>query len=50
MRLVAARLIMNYDIKFAPGEGNGDTVELDLRDQLTARPGRLELVFDERDS
>lgn len=48
MRLVAARLLRKYNFTFAPGEGNGEAVERELKDQLTASPGRLALVFERR--
>lgn len=48
MRLVAARLLNDYHFKFALGEGNGEAVERDLKDQLTASPGKLNLVFEKR--
>ncbi|KAI9151287.1 Cytochrome P469 monooxygenase [Paramyrothecium foliicola] len=47
MRLVAAAILSRYHIKFAPGD-NGDAVERDMTDQLTANPGRLVLVFEKR--
>ncbi|KAI7776264.1 Cytochrome P450 [Diaporthe eres] len=50
MRLVAAAILPKYDIDFAPGEGNGEAVERDLKDQLTANPGKLRLVFAKRGS
>lgn len=48
MRFVAAGLLKRYDIQFAPGMGDGEAVVRDLRDQLTARPGELKLVFKPR--
>lgn len=45
IRLVAANLISRYRIEFAPGEGSGEAVERDMKDQLTARPGRFHLIF-----
>ena len=48
MRLVTARLIKKYHIRFAPGE-TGHRVTSDLRDQFTSNPGRLRLVFELRD-
>ncbi|KKY31540.1 putative benzoate 4-monooxygenase cytochrome p450 [Diaporthe ampelina] len=50
MRLVAASILTKYDIDFAPEEGNGEAVERDLKDQLTANPGKLRLVFEKRGS
>ena len=48
LRLVAAALLSKYHIRFAPGERNGEAVERDLRDQLTANPGNLVLMFEKR--
>jgi cytochrome P450 len=48
LRLVTAALLSKYHIRFAPRERNGESVERDLRDQLTANPGNLVLVFEER--
>ena len=50
MRLVAASILTKHDIDFAPGEENGKAVERDLKDQLTANPGKLRLVFEKRGS
>ncbi|KAJ5931968.1 hypothetical protein N7516_006457 [Penicillium verrucosum] len=48
IRLVAAALVFHYQIEFAPGENNGETVERDMKDQLTAQPGACRLVFQSR--
>ncbi|KAI0205448.1 putative cytochrome P450 [Astrocystis sublimbata] len=48
LRLVAANILERYNIEFAPGERGGENVEQDLRDQLTAVPGRMVLVFKPR--
>ncbi|KAI1323412.1 benzoate 4-monooxygenase cytochrome P450 [Xylariaceae sp. FL0255] len=48
LRLFAAGLLSRYNITFAPGERNGEAVERDMRDQLTASPGRLNIVFEKR--
>ena len=48
MRLVTAAVLSKYNVKFAPGENNGEAVERDMTDQLTANPGRLVLVFEKR--
>jgi cytochrome P450 len=45
IRFVTALLISKYNIKFAPGE-DGTTVWKDMKDQFTAVPGKLELVFE----
>lgn len=44
IRLVAALLLSKYEIAFAPGEDGKKCIE-DMRDQFTAVPGELELVF-----
>ncbi|KAK4868972.1 hypothetical protein LT330_006581 [Penicillium expansum] len=48
IRLVTAALVFHYRIKFAPGENNGEAVERDMKDQLTAQPGACWLVFEGR--
>ncbi|KAJ5790938.1 uncharacterized protein N7518_007949 [Penicillium psychrosexuale] len=48
IRLVTAALVFHYRIKFAPGENNGEAVERDMKDQLTAQPGACRLVFQSR--
>ncbi|KAF9249319.1 hypothetical protein DTO013E5_8509 [Penicillium roqueforti] len=48
IRLVTAALMFHYRIKFAPGENNGEAVERDMKDQLTAQPGACRLVFQSR--
>lgn len=48
IRSVTAALLSRYDLGFAPGTGRGEAVERDMGDQFTATPGRLELVFTER--
>lgn len=50
MGLAAASILTNYDVEFGAAEGNGEAVEQDLRDQLTASPGKLRLVFQRRES
>lgn len=44
IRLVAAKLLERYQIRFAPGT---DTLALerDMRDQMTAQVGRIHLLF-----
>lgn len=44
IRLVTAALVSKYDITFAPNE-DGTSVWKDMRDQFTAVPGKLELLF-----
>ncbi|KAI0128194.1 cytochrome P450 [Hypoxylon sp. NC0597] len=48
LRFVIATLLSNYNIKFAPNDENGEAVERDMKDQLTATPGKLILVFEKR--
>lgn len=45
--MVIAELLAGFDIAFAPGD-SGEAVERDMRDQLTANPGDLNLVFKPR--
>ncbi|PLB50874.1 cytochrome P450 [Aspergillus steynii IBT 23096] len=45
IRLVTAALVSRYHIEFAPGTKNGERVEKDMKDQLTAQPGECRLVF-----
>ncbi|KAI1381207.1 benzoate 4-monooxygenase cytochrome P450 [Hypoxylon crocopeplum] len=47
IRLVTAKLLTRYRVRFPPGT-NGEAVERDMRDQLTAQPGRFSLLFEER--
>lgn len=49
IRMVTADLLSAFDVRFAPGD-NGEAVELNMRDQLTANPGDLSLVFTPRSS
>lgn len=46
MRLVAARLLGKYKLTLDPGSGTEDSVIDDMKDQLTACPGRLTLVLE----
>ncbi|OQE89490.1 hypothetical protein PENNAL_c0014G05119 [Penicillium nalgiovense] len=48
IRLVTASLVFHYRITFASGENNGEAVERDMKDQLTAQPGACRLVFQRR--
>ncbi|KAJ6179762.1 hypothetical protein N7519_010223 [Penicillium mononematosum] len=48
IRLVTAALVFHYRITFASGENNGEDVERDMKDQLTAQPGACRLVFQSR--
>ena len=48
IRMVTARLLSAFDISFQDGD-NGESVERDMRDQLTANPGDLRLVFEPRE-
>lgn len=47
LRLFVANLLRRYNIKLAPGE-DGEAVERNMKDQLTANPGLLNLVFEKR--
>lgn len=47
IRLVAASLLSRYRVKFLSGVDWG-VVERDMKDQLTARPGRCLVVFERR--
>ena len=44
IRFVAALLLSKYQITLAPGE-DGITVWKSMKDQFTAVPGKLDLVF-----
>ncbi|PYH65784.1 cytochrome P450 [Aspergillus vadensis CBS 113365] len=48
IRLVVASLVMQYRISFAAASPNGEQVERDLKDQLTANPGPCWLEFSPR--
>ena len=48
LRFVTALLVSKYDITFAPGE-DGTRCWRDMKDQFTAAPGKLELVFTPRE-
>lgn len=64
LRFVTALLTRKYRVRFAPNAGSGDEmepggtnghegewwrrVETEMRDQFTAAPGQLELVFEAR--
>ena len=41
---LVASIVSKYEVGFAPGE-DGTRVWMDMRDEFTAVPGRLELVF-----
>ena len=41
---LVALIVSKYEVGFAPGE-DGTRVWRDMRDEFTAVPGRLELVF-----
>ena len=47
LRLVLASLVKRFRISFLPGE-DGREVLRDMRDQLTAQPGRLRVMFEPR--
>lgn len=44
LRLVAALVLTKYKLNFV--DGNGELVEDDMKDQLTANPGKLMLQFE----
>lgn len=47
VRMASAHLISAFKIRFSAGD-NGEAVERDMRDQLTAKPGELRLIFESR--
>ena len=49
LRFVTALLLSKYDIAFAQGE-DGSSCWRDMKDQFTAAPGKLELLFTSRES
>lgn len=44
IRLVAAKLLERYYIRFAPGT-DPDVLEREMRDQMTAQVGHIQLLF-----
>ncbi|KAM0798207.1 cytochrome P450 [Usnea florida] len=44
---VVALIVSKYDVEFAPGD-DGERVWRDMKDEFTAAPGRLDLVFNLR--
>ncbi|KAJ5622751.1 cytochrome P450 [Penicillium lividum] len=48
IRMVAAALVSRYHLDFAPESKNGELVEKEMKDQLTAQPGPCHLVFTPR--
>ena len=48
IRMVIASLLSTFHLSFPPGD-DGKAVEGELRDQLTAKPGQLNLIFRLRD-
>ena len=44
---LVALILSRYDVEFAPGE-DGVRVWKDMKDEFTAAPGKLELVFKPR--
>ena len=48
MALLTALLVSKYYIRFPDGD-NGSRVEKDMKDQFTALPGPLDLVFEPRE-
>ena len=47
MRAVVARLVTNYDMKFAAGE-NGKAALEEMKDTFTTTPGPLKIIFQKR--
>lgn len=48
LRVVTAMLVSKYKIGLPAGDA-GEAVERDYRDQFTAAPGKLDLVFTARE-
>jgi len=48
IRLVVARLVLQFDMGFAPGE-TGKELHSKMLDLFTTTPGPLRLVFKQRD-
>lgn len=48
LRLTVACLLSKYNIAIAPSQSNLEDFELKMRDQATAYPGPLVLVFKQR--
>ena len=48
VRLAMAATLSRFRISFAQGSDGGRRVELEMKDQLTAKPGDLFLVFEPR--
>ena len=44
MRTLTAQLLLNFDVKFAPGE-DGTRLLTKTKDHFTVSPGQLDLVF-----
>lgn len=49
IRLVLASIVKKFHLHFLPGD-DGTSVVKDMRDQLTAKPGELRLIFEPRKS
>ena len=47
LRLVLASIVKKFHVRFLPGD-DGQSVLRDMRDQLTAKPGPLQLLFELR--
>ncbi|KAJ5937093.1 cytochrome P450 [Penicillium verhagenii] len=45
IRFVVAALVSRYHFEFTPDDPNGELVERDMKDQLTAQPGPCHVVF-----
>jgi len=47
IRMITASLVSTYHLRFRPGD-KGEAVERDMKDQITANPGDLHLIFQHR--
>ena len=48
LRAATATLLRKYDVAFAQGTEQGAAVPRDTKEQFTAIPGKLQLVFSHR--
>ncbi|KAL8657044.1 MAG: hypothetical protein Q9226_002308 [Calogaya cf. arnoldii] len=47
LRLVLAAIVKKFHVRFLPGD-DGSSAVRDMKDQLTAKPGKLRLMFEPR--
>lgn len=47
LRMVVAKLVKEFHVRFAEDKGE-DRIITAMKDQLTAKPGPLDLVFEKR--